>query len=62
VVLAVGGFYDLLDLPQATLRPYQQPFPRGIEVPLEPPLVVGLAVVANNLSMVVFGSPLGLVW
>jgi hypothetical protein len=56
VVLAVGFFYALLELLEQTPSPYQRGFALLIEAYLGVLLFAGLAVLANNLSVVILGS------
>jgi hypothetical protein len=56
VVLAVGFFYALLELLEQTPGPYQRGFALLIEAYLGVLLFAGLAVLANNLSVVILGS------
>lgn len=58
LVLAAGLFYALLELLRETPRRYQPQFALAIEVFLGVLLSVGLGVLANNLSVVLFGSSL----
>lgn len=59
VVLVVGFFYALVEMLERTPPGYRRPFAAVIEVWLGLLVVAGLAVLANNLSVVVFGSSLG---
>lgn len=58
VVLVVGFFYALVEMLERTPPGYRRPFAAVIEVWLGLLVVAGLAVLANNLSVVVFGSSL----
>lgn len=58
VVLAVGFFYVLLEMLRRTPPAYERAFALLIEVWLGLLLFAGLAVFANNLSVIVLGNSL----
>lgn len=58
VVLAVGFFYALLELLKQSPRRYRRPLALVVEVYIGVLLFVGLAVLANNLAVIVYGSSL----
>lgn len=58
VVLVVGFFYALIEMLERTPPGYRRPFAVVIEIWLGLLLFAGLAVLANNVSVVVFGSSL----
>lgn len=57
-VLVVGFFYALVELLRATAPPYRRPFALAVEVFIGLLLFAGLAVFANNVSVIVLGESL----
>lgn len=57
-LLLVGFFYALVELLDGTAAPYRRPFALAVEVFIGLLLFAGLAVFANNVSVIVLGESL----